>query len=102
MKRNKGRSESEKLAVLEEAKQIGVAAACRKHGVVTSMFYRWKERLEASGSLKRDPADDGREALRKLRELESENLRLKLILADKELELRIQRDLLKKKMPGQH
>jgi len=97
MKRISNRTVAQKLQVLEEAKQIGIAAACRKHGVANSVFYRWRERFEASGQLEAAPPGGRTEEGRQILELEAENLRLRRIVADKELELQIQRDLLKKK-----
>ena len=97
MKRISNRTVAQKLQVLEEAKQIGIAAACRKHGVANSVFYRWRERLEASGQLEAAPPGGRTEEGRRILELEAENLRLRRIVADKELDLQIQRDLLKKK-----
>jgi putative transposase len=98
-KRKPNRSASEKQAVLNDAESLGVAGACRKHGVSTSMFYRWKARVEEAGAEGLSERGDS-DLVRVLRELEAENLRLKRIVADKELELQIQRDLLKKSPLG--
>lgn len=66
-------SEGQILAILRlvEAGQI-VAEVCRKHGSSEGTYYRWKAqygRLEVS-------------QLRRLRQLEEENRRLKQIVAD--------------------
>lgn len=96
MKRRRKHSLEEKLAILEDAKVLGVAGACRKYEIATSMFYRWRAKFEAHGASGLEQKAGGSEAERELRALEAENLRLKRLVADKELELQILRDLKKK------
>ena len=98
-KRKSNRSVAEKQALLNDAESLGVAGACRKHGVSPSMYYRWKARVEEAGVEGLSVRGES-DLVRALRELEAENLRLKRIVADKELELQIQRDLLKKSPLG--
>lgn len=40
-------SADEKLRILEEARQpgAGVSEACRRHGIATSVFYRWEAQM---------------------------------------------------------
>jgi putative transposase len=59
---------------------------CRRHGISDATFYNWRSRyggLEVS-------------ELRRLRQLEEENRRLKSIVADQALDLRALRDVLQK------
>jgi putative transposase len=101
MKKKKTWSLDQKLAVLHDGDLIGVAVSCRKHGVSNSMYYRWKGLLDSGGAGALEPSRAaGAADARRLRELEEENLRLKRIVADKELELQMQRELLKKRMSG--
>jgi putative transposase len=69
------------------AKGLTVSDACRKLGVSENTFYRWRQR--------HDPAqvDDGR----RVRELEIEVERLKLLLADVMLDKQMLQDVAKKK-----
>ena len=78
---------------------LGVAGACRKYEIATSMFYRWRAKFEAHGASGLEQKAGGSEADREMRALEAENLRLKRLVADKELELQILRDLKKKRHP---
>ena len=101
MKNRKNWSSAQKLAVLRDGESLGVAEACRKHGVSQSMYYRWKGLLDGGGASALEPLRPGGGADgRRVRELEEENLRLKRIVADKELELQMHKELLKKRMSG--
>lgn len=95
MKKFRHRSVDEKLAVLEEAEVLGVIAACRKHGVDPSTYYVWKERYESEGVEGLKPRGMRKEDP-ELKALREENLRLKKLLAEKELMLEVKEELLKK------
>jgi putative transposase len=81
-------TEEQIIAILRE-QEAGVAVAdlCRKHGVSSPTFYKWKAKF---GGM------DVSEA-RKLRALEEENGRLKRMLADAMLDNVALKDLLGKK-----
>lgn len=92
--KNKTWSRSEKLEILDCTKKIGVLPTSRKYGVSPSGIYKWITQLEKGGPElleRKPPARDlaiGR--------LEREVHALKLIIAEKELQLRIQEELIKK------
>jgi putative transposase len=81
-------TEEQIIAILRE-QEAGVATAdvCRRHGVSSATFYKWKAKF---GGL------DVSEAKR-LKALEDENLRLKRMLADAMLDNAALKDLLGKK-----
>jgi putative transposase len=81
-------TEEQIIAVLQE-QEVGVSTAdvCRKHGVSSATFYKWKAKF---GGL------DVSEA-RRLKALESENSRLKRMLAEAMLDNAALKDLLGKK-----
>jgi putative transposase len=81
-------TEEQIIAILREH-EAGVATAdiCRKHGVSTATFYKWKAKF---GGM------DVSEAKR-LKALEDENQRLKRMLADTMLDNAALKDLLGKK-----
>lgn len=86
-------SEQKILIVMEALRgEDSVAAICRKHGIVESVFYKWnKEFLEAGK--KRLAGDTTREATSdEVAELRKENQRLKELVAD----LMLRHDILKK------
>jgi putative transposase len=80
-------SEEQIIGILKEA-ESGVKAAelCRRHGISDATFYVWRSKyggLEVS-------------EMRRLRQLEEENRRLKSIVADQALDLRVLKDVLAK------
>jgi putative transposase len=81
-------TEEQIIAILRE-QETGVATAevCRKHGVSSATFYKWKAKF---GGL------DVSEA-RRLRALEDENAKLKRMLADAMLDNVALKDLLGRK-----
>lgn len=86
MKRSKF-SETQIVAILKEG-EVGraVVEICREHGIASATYYQWKSKyggLEASD-------------LKRMRELEDENNRLKKMYADLALENRAIKDLLGK------
>jgi len=86
--RGKRFTEAQIIAVLKEA-EVGAKTAdlCRRHAVSEQTFYRWKARyggLEVSD-------------LRRLRQLEDENSRLKRLVADLTLDNQALKELVRKR-----
>ena len=91
MKRSKF-TESQIVFALQQAETgVAVAEVCRKLGVSEATFYNWKKKYGGLG-----PAE-----LRRLRQLEEENSRLKQIVADLTLDKQMLQDVLKKSSKGQ-
>jgi putative transposase len=80
-------SEEQIIAVLREAEAgAKVTELCRRHGISDATFYTWRSKyggLEVS-------------EIRRLRQLEEENRRLKAIVANQALDLRALKDVLAK------
>ncbi len=87
----------EKVSILKEAKTSGIVETCRKHGIYATTYYTWKQKYDQGGEAGLQPGYSKREH-KDLRRLEKENERLKKMLAEKDLELGIKTELLKKKM----
>jgi len=81
-------SEEQIIGILKEH-EAGLSAqeVIRKHGIATGTFYRWKSQF---GGLEVSEA-------KRLRELETENTRLKKLLAETMLEKTALEDVLQKK-----
>ena len=81
-------TEEQIIAVLKEH-EVGVKTAdlCRKHGISEATFYNWKSKY---GGMEVPEA-------RRLRALETENVKLKRLLADAMLDNAALKDLLGKK-----
>lgn len=87
-------SAEQKLQIIQEANQHGTTETLRKHHVSQSLFYRWKlgfDNQGVQGLQPRYPAIDP-----EVKQLQSENERLKRIIANQALELEFKNELLKK------
>ena len=81
-------SEEQIIAVLKEAEAgAKVADLCRKHGISDATFYNWRAKYAGMTVAE----------LRRLRELEAENAKLKRIVADQVLDISALKDLLGRK-----
>ena len=70
-------SEEQMVKILREADEAPVAEVAKKHGVSDVTIYAWRKRF---GQLE---AVD----VKRLRQIESENARLKKLLAERDLEI---------------
>ncbi|MEJ1242560.1 transposase [Chryseolinea sp. T2] len=81
-------TESQIIGILKEQEQgVKISELCRQHGISEATFYNWKSKY---GGMNVDE-------LKRLRELEQENARLKKIVANQSLEIDIIKDVLTKK-----
>lgn len=82
-------SETQIVAILKEGDAgLPIQEVCRKHGISSATYYNWKSKyggLEAS-------------ELKRIKELEAENARLKPMFADLSLENRAMKDLIDRKL----
>jgi len=85
-------TEAQIVQVLREADVPGatIGAVCAAHNISESAFYRWCRRSSNRGDLQVSE-------VRRLRELESENARLKRLLAERDLEIDAIREVLRGK-----
>jgi putative transposase len=81
-------TEEQIIKVLKEHEAgAGTGDLCRRHGISHGTFYKWKAKFSGM-----DVSD-----AKKLRALESENARLKRIVADLTLDITILKDVNSKK-----
>ena len=82
-------TEEQIVQILREAEngEQTIGSICRAHGIAENTFYKWRKKY---GGV--DVA-----AIKRLRELEHENARLKRILAERDLELDVVKEVLAKK-----
>ncbi|TAH18561.1 MAG: transposase [Cytophagales bacterium] len=70
-------SEGQIVAILKsQTADKTVEQICREHGIALAIFYAWKKKYRGMES----------EEIKRMRDLEAENARLKKILADKSLD----------------
>jgi putative transposase len=81
-------TESQILAILKEQEQgLKVAVICRKHGISDATFFNWKNKYSGMSVSE----------LKRLKELEYENARLKRMYANISLENEALKDIVSKK-----
>ena len=80
-------SEEQMVKILREADQGSVADVAKKHGLSDATIYAWRKRF---GKLE---AVD----LKRLRQLEQENAKLKMLVAERDLEIDVMREIAAKK-----
>jgi len=82
-------TEQQIIAVLKEAEAgMPIAELCRKHGISDASFYIWRKKF--GGMSETD--------LKRLRQLEEENRRLKHMYAELSIDHRILKDVVEKKL----
>jgi putative transposase len=80
-------SEEQMVKILREADQGTVVEVAKKHGISDQTIYLWRKRF---GKL--EPVD-----VKRLRQLEQENAKLKKLLAERDLEIDVMREVAAKK-----
>jgi putative transposase len=80
-------TEEQMVRILREADATSVGAASKKHGVSEQTIYIWKKKFAGMG------ASD----VKRLKELELENARLKRLLAESALDIAVLKDINSKK-----
>ncbi len=80
-------TEAQMVAMLREADKGSVAEVAKKHGISEQTIYTWRKRFGAM---------DANE-VKRLRTLEQENARLKKILAERDLEIEVMKEIAAKK-----
>lgn len=80
-------TEEQIVCILREAETSTIDKAARQHGVSEQSFYRWKRQF---GQM--EVAD-----VRELRQVRQGNVRLKKVLAERDLEVEVMKELQAKK-----
>ena len=82
-------SASQIVAILKEGEAgVAVAQLARKHGISAATYYHWKSKYAGAGVAE----------LKRLRELEAENAKLKRMYADLALENSAIKEVLSRKL----
>ena len=80
-------TEAQIVTILREADKGSVAEVAKQHGISEQSIYTWRKRFGAM-----EPAD-----VKRLRQLEQENARLKKIVAERDLEIEVMKEIAVKK-----
>ena len=87
MKQKRYTDEQIAFALRQAESGTTVAEICRKLGVSEPTFYRWKKQFAGMGTVE----------IRRLKQLEEENAKLKRLVADLSLDKTMLQDVLRKK-----
>ena len=80
-------TDEQMVAILREADREPMATVAKRHGISEQTIYTWKKRF---GTFQ---ADD----VRRLKALEQENARLKKLVAERDLEIEVMKEIAAKK-----
>jgi putative transposase len=80
-------TEEQMVGIVREADRSDVGSVAKRHGVSEQTIYTWRKRF---GGLQ---ADD----VRRLKRIEQENARLKKLVAERDLEIEIMKEVAAKK-----
>ena len=86
-------SEDQKHVILKEASQKGISVVLREYSLSYSVFSRWKKQLTAD---KKEPKSNYR-ILQEIKDLVTENERLKKIIANQAVLLELKEEELRKR-----
>jgi len=80
-------TEEQMVAILREADRTSMAVVSKKHKVSEQSIYAWRRKFGAM-----EPAD-----VKRLRALEAENGKLKKLLAERDLEIDVMKEINRRK-----
>jgi transposase-like protein len=80
-------TEEQMVTILREADEKPVPEVAKRHGISAQTIYGWRKHF---GTL--EPVD-----VKRLRQLEQENSRLKKLVAERDLELEVMKEITRKK-----
>lgn len=80
-------TEAQMVTILREADKAPVAEVAKKHGISEQTIYTWRKRYGVMD------ADE----VKRLRQMEQENARLKKLLAERDLEIEVMKEIAAKK-----
>jgi len=91
-------SKKEKLQVLTEAKQNGTKVTLEKYDLYPATYYYWRKQFLAEGNDGLDHKVNKAHRSR-IKALEKELQTYKIMLAEEQLKVRMQQEMIKKKYP---
>lgn len=80
-------SDEQIVRILREAEKENISVVSKRHGISDQTIYKWKTKF---GQMEIDE-------VRRLKDLEIENLRLRKLLVDRDLEIEVMKEINRKK-----
>ena len=82
-------SDSQSMAILKQAQSgVPVADLCREHGMSSGLFYQWRSKYGGMDT----------SMMKRLKELEAENARLKKMYAEERIKAELRKEALEGKL----
>lgn len=92
-------TKKEKLSIIKEAGRNGVKVTLEKYDLYPATYYYWKRKINEQGEIGLDHGMT-KAKNKQIKTLEKEVLDLKILLAERDLEIKLQQDMIKKKYPN--
>ena len=92
-------SKEEKLKIIKEVETNGLQETLRKHGIYPATYYSWRKKYQQSGEAGLDQQARRKMDAHEIRKLSDEVSLLKELLAERDMEIALRDELLKKKYP---
>lgn len=88
---------ADKLRIIKESKTEGVQKTLDKYGLYPATFYYWRRKyiVEGESGLERSKRKDYEKEVARL---QKENEALKILIAERDLEMKVKDELVKKKL----
>jgi putative transposase len=80
-------TDEQMVAILREADREPIEVVAKRHGISEQTIYTWRKRF---GTFQTND-------VRRLKQLEAENARLKKLVAERDLEIEVMKELISKK-----
>ena len=80
-------TEEQMVKILREADQAPVSEVAKKHGISDVTIYAWRKRFGQLEAVE----------VKRLRQIETENAKLKKLLAERDLEIEVMKEIAAKK-----
>jgi putative transposase len=80
-------TDEQMVRILRETDQFPITEVAKRNGVSEASIYAWKKRFNSMNPME----------VKRLKSLESENTRLKKLLAERDLEIEVMKEIAEKK-----
>lgn len=98
MKKGERKTNEQKERILQGIEKMGVVDGCRHFGISSGTYYNWLNQFK-SGGFKKLAGATTIEKTNLIRELEEKNRLLEQLVIEKELQIKMQQEVIKKNLP---
>jgi transposase-like protein len=98
MKTEKRKSPEEKERIIKEIKKMGVVEGCAHFGISAGTYYNWSSQY-SGGGIKGLNRVNNSEYKSYIKELEEKSRLMEQLLVEKDLQIKMQQEIIKKNLP---